>query len=52
LPVSAVDVIKSAFDHMKQQLFKPFRLGQWTRLAAVTGIPDRYPRLNAILNPE
>jgi hypothetical protein len=31
----AVDVISTAIEHAKQQLFRPFRLGQWTRLAVV-----------------
>jgi hypothetical protein len=35
LPISAADCISPAFRHAKQQLFQPFRLGQWTRLAAV-----------------
>jgi hypothetical protein len=35
LPISAVDAISPAFEHTKQQLFKPFRFGQWTRLAFV-----------------
>jgi hypothetical protein len=35
VPVSAVDVVRVAFDHAATQLFKPFRLGQWTRLAFV-----------------
>jgi len=35
LPVSAVDVIHPAFQHAKQQLLQPFRLGQWVRLAFV-----------------
>jgi hypothetical protein len=35
LPVSAVDVINPAFQHAKQQLFRPFRFGQWARLAFV-----------------
>jgi len=35
LPISAVDVVRIAFDHTTTQLFKPFRLGQWTRLAVV-----------------
>ena len=30
---SAVDVIGSAFEHTKQQLFQRVRLGQWARLA-------------------
>lgn len=33
MPISAVDVITPAFQHTKQQLLKPFRLGQWVRLA-------------------
>ena len=37
MPASAADVIRVAFEHTKEQLLKPFRLGQWTRLA-VTGI--------------
>jgi len=37
VPVSAADVINPAIDHTAGQLFRPFRLGQWTRLA-VTGI--------------
>ena len=35
MPISAVDTISLAIEHTKQQLFKPFRLGQWTRLAIV-----------------
>jgi hypothetical protein len=34
---SAVDVVRPAVDHTVGQLFKPFRLGQWVRLA-VTGL--------------
>ncbi len=32
---SGVDAISPAFQHAKQQLFRPFRFGQWTRLALV-----------------
>jgi hypothetical protein len=35
LPISAVDSISPAFEHTKQQLLKPFRWGQWSRLALV-----------------
>ena len=35
MPISAVDSITLAIEHTKQQLFKPFRIGQWTRLAFV-----------------
>jgi hypothetical protein len=35
LPISAVDAIGPAVEHTKQQVFKPVRLGQWTRLAIV-----------------
>ena len=35
MPISAVDTITLAVEHTKQQLFKPFRVGQWTRLAIV-----------------
>src|ERR1051325_3839096 len=35
MPLSAVDSVSPAFQHAKQQLFRPFRLGQWTRLALV-----------------
>jgi hypothetical protein len=35
MPASAVDVISPAFERMKNQLFKPFRFGQWIRLAIV-----------------
>lgn len=35
MPISAVDSISPAFEHTKQQLFRPFRFGQWTRLALV-----------------
>jgi hypothetical protein len=35
VPASALDVVNSAFQHTIQQLFKPFRLGQWTRLAVI-----------------
>lgn len=35
MPLSAVDSITPALEHTKQQLFKPFRIGQWTKLAFV-----------------
>lgn len=35
MALSAVDSISAAFEHTKQQLFRPFRFGQWTRLALV-----------------
>jgi len=35
LPISAVDTITLAVEHTKQQLFRPFRVGQWTKLAVV-----------------
>lgn len=35
MPISAVDCITPASEHTKQQLFRPFRFGQWTRLALV-----------------
>lgn len=35
MPFSAVDAIAPAFEHTKRQLFQPFRLGQWIRLALV-----------------
>jgi hypothetical protein len=35
LAISAVDAIPLAIEHTKQQLFRPFRFGQWTRLAIV-----------------
>ena len=35
MPASAADAIKPAFEHMKQQLFQPFRLGQWVKIALV-----------------
>ncbi|MGC2328350.1 MAG: hypothetical protein WA604_16680 [Candidatus Sulfotelmatobacter sp.] len=35
MPISAVDAISPALLHTKKQLFQPFRLGQWTKLAVV-----------------
>lgn len=35
MPISAVDAINPAFEHAKVQLLKPFRFGQWVRLAFV-----------------
>jgi len=35
VPVSAVDSVSPAIEHAKTQLFRPFRLGQWSRLALV-----------------
>ena len=35
MPISAMDSISLAFEHTKRQLFKPFRFGQWVRLAFV-----------------
>jgi len=35
LPISGPDAIEPAFRHAKEQLLRPFRFGQWTRLAFV-----------------
>ena len=35
MPVSAVDCVQPALQHTRQQLFNPFRWGQWSRLALV-----------------
>ena len=35
MPISAVDSITLALEHTKQQLFRPFKLAQWTKLAFV-----------------
>jgi len=35
VPISAMDCISLAFEHTKRQLFRPFRFGQWVRLAFV-----------------
>lgn len=35
MPISAVDTISLALEHTTRQLFRPFRFGQWTRLAFV-----------------
>jgi hypothetical protein len=35
VPISAVDSISLAVEHTKQQLFRPFRVAQWTKLAVV-----------------
>ncbi len=35
MPLSGVDALNPAFEHAKTQLFRPFRIGQWTRLAFV-----------------
>jgi hypothetical protein len=35
LPITAVDSITPAIEHTKRQLFLPFRIGQWTKLAFV-----------------
>jgi hypothetical protein len=35
MPITAADTITLAIEHTKQQLFKPFRIGQWTKLAFV-----------------
>ncbi|HXZ39932.1 MAG TPA: hypothetical protein VEG68_04270 [Terriglobales bacterium] len=35
MPISAIDAISPAFQHTKQQIFQPFRAGQWARLALV-----------------
>ena len=35
MPISGVDALTPAFEHSKNQLFRPFRFGQWTRLAFV-----------------
>ena len=35
MPISAIDAISPAFQHTRQQLFHPFRIGQWARIALV-----------------
>ena len=35
MPISAVDTVNLAFEHMRRQLFRPFRFWQWVRLAFV-----------------
>jgi hypothetical protein len=35
LPITASDSIPLAVEHTKRQLFQPFRIGQWTKLAFV-----------------
>jgi hypothetical protein len=35
VPISATETITLAFQHTKRQLFQPFRIWQWTRLAIV-----------------
>lgn len=35
MPITAADSITLALEHTKQQLFKPFRIAQWTKLAFV-----------------
>ena len=35
MPISAADAINPAFRHAKEQLLRPFRFGQWWRLALV-----------------
>lgn len=35
MPLSGVNALNPAFEHTKAQLFRPFRFGQWTRLAFV-----------------
>lgn len=35
MPLSAVDSINPAFEHTRLQLFRPFKFGQWTRVALV-----------------
>jgi len=35
VPLSAVDCVQPAIQHAREQLFRPFRFGQWSRLALV-----------------
>jgi len=35
LPISAVDCVQPAIQHTRDQLFRPFQFGQWSRLALV-----------------
>jgi hypothetical protein len=35
VPISAVDCVQPAIQHAREQLFRPFRWGQWARLALV-----------------
>jgi hypothetical protein len=35
LSISAIDAIRPALEHTRQQLLKPFQIGQWTKLAFV-----------------
>ncbi len=36
MPQSAVDSVSPAIEQTKRQLFQPFRLGHWARLALVS----------------
>lgn len=35
MPISAIDAISPAFQHTRKQLFQPFRIGQWAKIALV-----------------
>jgi hypothetical protein len=35
VPISAIDAISPAFQHTRQQLFQPLRIGQWAKIALV-----------------
>ena len=35
MPLSAVDCVQHSIQHTRDQLFRPFRFGQWSRLALV-----------------
>ena len=46
MPLSAVDTVTPAFEHTQQQLTRPFRFGQWARLAFVGALAGESASFN------
>ena len=46
MPLSAVDTVTPAFEHAQRQLTRPFRFGQWVRLAFVGALAGESASFN------
>jgi hypothetical protein len=51
VPISAVDCVQPAIQHTREQLFKPFRWGQWSRLALVGILAAEFRSGGCSFNP-
>jgi len=51
VPISAVDCVQPAIQHTREQLFRPFHWGQWSRLALVGILAAEFRSGGCSFNP-